>query len=193
VATPDFILELRKHIGTTPLWLSGSTAGIHRFAADGTPEWLLVRRADTGAWSVVTGIIDPGEHPAEAAAREALEEAGVVVEVERLVWQDVTAMVTYDNGDQTQYINHTFRCRWVSGEPHPADGENTEAAFFRADALPPMEEQHARAMGVLIADAPECGLGPLPPARALSAAGVRGTARRTVRRGPVRPASASRG
>ena len=164
MATPDFILHLRRHVGTTPLWLSGSTAGIHRTRPDGTVEWLLVRRADTGGWSVVTGIVDPGEHPHEAAVREALEEAGVVVEVERLVWQDVTALVTYDNGDQTRYINHTFRCRWVSGEPHPADGENTEAAFFPADALPELDDDHARAMGVLIADAPECGLGPLPPA-----------------------------
>lgn len=164
MATPDFILHLREHIGTTPLWLSGSTAGVHRTGPDGTPEWLLVRRADTGQWSVVTGIVDPGEHPAEAAAREALEEAGVVVEVERLVWQDVTAMVTYDNGDRTQYINHTFRCRWVSGEPHPADGENTAATFFAEDDLPPMPDDHARAMRALIADAPECGLGPLPPA-----------------------------
>ncbi|HHU39973.1 MAG TPA: NUDIX domain-containing protein [Propionibacterium sp.] len=162
MAIPDFILDLRRHIGTAPLWLSGSTAGIHRDTPEGRTEWLLVRRADSGQWSVVTGIVDPGEHPAQAAAREALEEAGVVVEVERLVWQDVTPMVTYDNGDQTQYINHTFRCRWVSGEPHPADGENTAAAFFPADALPPMADQHAGAMRALIVDAPECGLGPLP-------------------------------
>ena len=164
MATPDFILELRERVGNAPLWLSGSTAGIHRTRPDGTPEWLLVRRADSGAWSVVTGIVDPGEHPHEAAVREALEEAGVVVEVERLVWQDVTAMRTYDNGDRTQYINHTFRCRWISGEPHPADGENTEAAFFGEDELPPMAQDHARAMRALILDAPECGLGPLPPA-----------------------------
>lgn len=164
MAIPDFIVDLREHIGTKPLWLSGSMAGVHRTGPDGTPEWLFVRRADTGAWSVVTGIVDPGEHPAEAAAREALEEAGVVVEVERLVWQHVTDMVTYDNGDRTQYINHVFRCRWVSGEPHPGDGENTEAAFFAADALPAMNEEHTRGMGVLLADAPECGLGPLPQA-----------------------------
>ena len=31
---------------------------------------LLARRADNGAWSPVTGIIDPGEHPGDAALRE---------------------------------------------------------------------------------------------------------------------------
>ena len=161
MATPDFILHLRRHVGTTPLWLSGSTAGIHRTRPDGTVEWLLVRRADTGGWSVVTGIVDPGEHPHEAAVREALEEAGVVVEVERLVWQDVTDMRTYDNGDQTQYINHTFRCRWVSGEPHPADGENTDARFFRVDDLPEMPPVHADRARVAIENRPEARLGRL--------------------------------
>lgn len=162
MATPDFIVHLRERVGHTPLWLSGSAAGVHRTRADGVREWLLVRRADNAAWSPVTGIVDPGEHPAEAAVREVWEEAGVVAEVERLVWQDVTDMVTYANGDQTQYINHTFRCRWVSGEPHPADGENTEAAFFAEGEFPPLHGHHARTVGVLLADAPECGLGPLP-------------------------------
>lgn len=162
MATPEFILALRARIGTLPLWLSGSTAGIHRTRADGVREWLLVRRADTGEWSLVTGIVDPGEHPYQAAVREAEEEAGVEIEVEHLVWQDVTPMVVYDNGDRTQYINHTFRCRWVAGEPHPADGENLEASFFAEGDLPPLREDYARALAVLMSDRVECGLGDLP-------------------------------
>ena len=140
---------------------SGVTVGVHREGAQGT-EWLLVRNAESGRWSPVTGIIDPGEHPFEAGAREVAEEAGVQAEIERLVWQDITDVVTYSNGDQTQYINNTFRARWIAGEPRPADGENTEAAFFGEDEFPPMSEQHDAAMRVLLADAPECGMGPIP-------------------------------
>lgn len=162
VSTPEFILSLREKVGHAPLWLSGSTAGVHRTGTGGVREWLFVRRADSGEWTIVTGIVDPGEHPAEAAVREAAEEAGVLVEAERLVWQDVTELVTYDNGDQTRYINHTFACRWVSGEPHPADGENTEADFFAEGDFPVLRADHARTMRVLIADAPECGLGAMP-------------------------------
>lgn len=161
MATPDFILDLRSSIGTRMLWLSGVTVGVHREGAQGT-EWLLVRNAESGRWSPVTGIIDPGEHPFEAGAREVAEEAGVQAEIERLVWQDITDVVTYSNGDQTQYINNTFRARWIAGEPRPADGENTEAAFFGEDEFPPMSEQHDAAMRVLLADAPECGMGPIP-------------------------------
>ncbi|ARJ06363.1 NUDIX domain-containing protein [Humibacter sp. BT305] len=134
--TPDFVLELREKIGHAPLWLSGVTGVVVR---DG--DVLLVKRADTGAWTPVTGIIDPGEEPAIAAEREVLEEAGIVAEAEVLTWVHTIPMVTYPNGDQSQYLDIAFRMRYVSGHPHPADGENTEAAWFALDALPEMSDE----------------------------------------------------
>ena len=77
MAIPSFVVDLRASVGHHPLWLSGVTAVVLRESA-GVPEVLLVRRADSGAWTPVTGIIDPGEQPAVAAAREVLEEASVV-------------------------------------------------------------------------------------------------------------------
>jgi len=130
---PDFVIELRKMIGHHPLWLSGSTAVIFR-----GDEVLLIRRADDGGWAPVTGIIDPGEEPADAAVREAMEEAGVVIEVERLASISTMDMLTYDNGDQAQYIDHTFRCRHISGEPRADDDETTDARWFPVAELPEM-------------------------------------------------------
>ena len=92
MATPQFILDLRAKIGTVPLWLSGVTAVVVR-----DDDVLLVRRSDTGEWSPVCGIIDPGEDPSEAATREVLEEADVVATVEHLAWVHVTEMYTYCN------------------------------------------------------------------------------------------------
>ena len=60
---------------------------------------LLVRRSDNGAWTPVTGIVDPGEDPHVTAVREVEEEACVVAEVERLVWVSATEVVTHVNGD----------------------------------------------------------------------------------------------
>ena len=131
--TPPFVLDLRAAVGHQLLWLSGVTAVVLR-----EQEVLLVRRADNGAWTPVTGIIDPGEQPAVAAAREVLEEASVVAVPERLAWVNSEPALQYENGDRAQYLDHTFRFRWVSGEPTPGDEENTEAAFFPLDALPPM-------------------------------------------------------
>lgn len=140
---PDFVLALRARIGHDPLWLPGVTAVV----LDGDhdhPRVLLVRRSDTGQWAPVTGIVDPGEHPATTAVREVLEEAGVTCTVEGLVSVGVTAPIVHVNGDRAQYLDHTFRCRYVGGEPHPADDESTEAGWARLDDLPPVAP-HLRA------------------------------------------------
>jgi len=136
--TPDFVLALREKIGTAPLWLSGVTAVVTR-----GDDVLMVKRSDTGSWTPVTGIIDPGEQPAVAAAREVLEEADVVARPIRLAMVDVTESVTYANGDVSQYLDLTFLFEYVSGEPFPADGENTEARWFARSELPEMARDMA--------------------------------------------------
>jgi len=139
MAVPEFILELREKVGTQPLWLSGVTAVV----LDETGgRVLLIRRADSGDWAPITGIIDPGEQPAVAAAREALEEANVIIEVERLAGVGVTPPVVYPNGDRAQYLDVIFSCRWVSGDPRPADGEALEVRWFPVDRLPEMPTEY---------------------------------------------------
>ena len=135
MATPDFVLSLRAKIGTHLLWLPGVTAVVTRTIGDRT-HVLLVRRADDGRWTPVTGIVDPGEQPAVAAVREVAEEAGVVAVAERLALVHALPPMRYPNGDRSQYLDHVFSCRWIGGEPWPADGENTDARFFDLDALP---------------------------------------------------------
>lgn len=148
--TPDFVLALREKIGTDPLWLSGVTAVVFK-----EESVLLVRRSDTGDWTPVTGIIDPGEHPATAAVREVEEEANVTASVERLVRVGVTNPVVYPNGDQSQYLDLVFRLRFESGTAFPADGENTEAAWFALDALPALSEDMADRIRAAVDNRPE--------------------------------------
>jgi 8-oxo-dGTP pyrophosphatase MutT (NUDIX family) len=149
VPTPDFVLELRRFVGTRPLYLSGVTAVIVR---DG--EVLLGRRSDNGALTPITGIIDPGEEPADAACREALEEAGVVVRADHLAWVHQIPRVTYANGDQTDYLDLTFRCSWISGEPYPADGEMTDVGWYPLDPLPDMSDEMRRRIRSALHDGP---------------------------------------
>ena len=141
MATPDFVLELRRHVGHAPLWMPGTTA-------------VVLRRADNGAWTPVTGIVDPGEEPAVAAAREVLEETAVVARPTRLLSVEVVGPVTYVNGDVTTYLDVAFACEWVEGRPEPADGENTEARFVRADRLPPMNARFTRAIARALSGEP---------------------------------------
>jgi 8-oxo-dGTP pyrophosphatase MutT (NUDIX family) len=142
---PSFITELRSRIGHAPLWLIGITAVV---VHDG--RVLVIERADNGAWTPVTGIVDPGEEPADAAVREVAEEAGVAAVPVRLAWVHATAPVVHANGDRAQYLDHVFVMRWVGGEPHPADDETTAARWSAAGALPPMSAQmHARLAAAL--------------------------------------------
>lgn len=145
--TPDFVLELRSFVGTRPIPLVGVTAVIER---DG--RILMGRRSDNGALTPITGIVDPGEEPADAACREALEEAGVVVRATRLAWVHQIPRVTYENGDQTDYLDLTFRCEWVSGEPYPADGEMTDLGWHPADALVDVSDEMRRRIAAALAD-----------------------------------------
>ena len=133
---PDFIVEMREQIGHAPLWLPGVTAVITR----GDDHVLLVRRADNGQWTPVTGIVDPGEEPAVTAAREAREETGVVIRVDRLAGTAVHPEVTYANGDRAAYLDLTFACTWLEGEAHVADDESSEVRWWPLASLPPMSD-----------------------------------------------------
>jgi 8-oxo-dGTP pyrophosphatase MutT (NUDIX family) len=136
---PDFILELREKVGHAPLPLVGVSAVVIR-----DHQVLLGRRSDDGALTPVTGIVDPGEEPADAAVREALEEAGVVIRATRLASVHQVQRVTYDNGDQADYLDLTFRCEWLEGDPYPADGELSEVGWHDLESLPPMDPDMRR-------------------------------------------------
>jgi 8-oxo-dGTP pyrophosphatase MutT (NUDIX family) len=147
MATPEFVLALREKIGTAPLPLVGVTAVVFR-----GERVLLGRRADNGALQPVSGIVDPGEEPADTAVRECLEEAGVVVRAERLALVQQIPRITYANGDQVDYLDLVFRCTWVSGDPHPADGELTEIGWYRLGELAEVDQTHVRKIALALAE-----------------------------------------
>jgi 8-oxo-dGTP pyrophosphatase MutT (NUDIX family) len=169
MATPEFIVALREHVGTAPLWLPAVAAVVVRPAAHrtrtatgtetrteaGTDEVLLVRRADTGAWTSVTGILDPGEEPAVGAVREVLEETGVVARADRLVGAHVTPEVVYGNGDRSVFLALCFRCSYVSGDARVGDDESVDVRWFPADGLPELGAEQRRRIALALADAPE--------------------------------------
>ncbi|WP_068493446.1 NUDIX hydrolase [Pseudoclavibacter helvolus] len=157
---PEFVADLRAKIGPEhPLWLAGATAVIIRPRAGAAgDEVLLVRRSDNGVWSPVTGIVDPGEHPATAAVRESLEEAMVEVRVDRLVRLSVSPKIVHATGDRAQYCDLVFRCSWISGEAAVGDDESVDVAWFPVDALPEMPEHLSSRVAVAVADRPECEL-----------------------------------
>jgi 8-oxo-dGTP pyrophosphatase MutT (NUDIX family) len=144
---PEFVAQLRSMVGQHELWLPGVTAVVRR-----GDELLLTLRADTGEWSPVTGIVDPGEEPAVAAAREVLEEAGVEVSVDRVASVGVVPDVVYENGDRASYLDITFACTWVAGEARVGDDENTDVRWWPIADLPPMADSLRRRIADALAD-----------------------------------------
>ncbi|MFD1213922.1 NUDIX domain-containing protein [Arthrobacter sp. GCM10027362] len=136
--TPDFILQLRSKIGHDLLWLPGVTAVV----LDDAGRVLLCQRADNLHWTLVTGIVDPGEHPARTAVREVLEETAVVAEVEHLAEVYAGGPMQFVNGDRAQFLNLTFRCRYVSGRARVNDDESAQVGWFGLDQLPELSDYH---------------------------------------------------
>lgn len=144
-------MTLREKIGHDPLWLSGVCAVV----LDSQGRVLLTRRADTGRWSLISGILEPGEQPARALVREIREETGIEAEVERLASVLALEPMVVPNGDRCQFLSLTFRCRHLSGEPYVADDENLEVAWFPVDQLPAMSASaHRRLAAGLLSEGP---------------------------------------
>ncbi|MEU5305184.1 NUDIX hydrolase [Streptomyces noursei] len=136
MAIPDFIRDLRADIGTKLLWLPGVSAVV----LDDAGRVLLSKRVDTGDWSVIGGIPEPGEQPAETAVREVYEETAVRVVPEGVVLVEAMSPTRYPNGDMCQFLDVTLRCRAVGGEARVNDDESLEVGWFAMDALPELDD-----------------------------------------------------
>lgn len=103
---------------------------------------LLVRRAmnpERGKWSLPAGYLDQGEDPAVTAAREALEETGLVVEIETIL--DVFFNPPGGGGASIFVL---YRARLVGGELRAGDDAD-DAGFFALDQLPELAFASTRA------------------------------------------------
>jgi 8-oxo-dGTP pyrophosphatase MutT (NUDIX family) len=135
---PEFVKALRTKIGNDLILLPSVDAIVFNDAG----EVLLHRRADSGKWSLISGIMEPGEEPAVAVVREVFEETGVTAVPERITGVFATPVVVYPNGDRAQYVVTCFVCRAASGEPHVHDDESLEVRYFPIAAVPPLRDDH---------------------------------------------------
>jgi len=142
VPTPAFVLDLRRRYGSGLLLLPGVCAVLVR--TDLEPRrshLLLVRRSDSGAWTLPAGIVEPGEQPATTIVRELWEETRVFARADRLAWLVADPALTYPNGDRCQFLTLVFRCSYVSGQARVGDEESLEVSWFPTDGLPELDER----------------------------------------------------
>lgn len=130
---PEFISALRSKIGHDLLQLPTVLVLIR----DEANRLLLVKDGDDGLWTCPGGIVDPYELPANAAVREAWEEAGVQVQLTSLVgvFGGELCYTHYSNGDKVAWVSIVFAARVVGGSAAPDGEETTAAQFFTAEEV----------------------------------------------------------
>lgn len=129
----DYVKNLRAKVGPELIMFPTVSA----IVLNDRGEILLGQRSDNRQWSVIAGMMDPGEQPSEALVREVEEETGVQVVIERLAGVALHEVV-YTNGDHCHMVNTWFRCRAVGGEARVNDSESIAVGWFAPDALPAM-------------------------------------------------------
>ncbi len=134
MAISPYIRRLRELVGHELLVLP-SAAVLPR---DERGRILLVRIIDTGRWATIGGAIEPDESPAEAAMREAEEEAGVTLRLGPIlgVLGGPEYRMTYPNGDQTSYVATVFDAEVIGGTPRPDGDETSAVQWWDPDDLP---------------------------------------------------------
>jgi 8-oxo-dGTP pyrophosphatase MutT (NUDIX family) len=129
----DHYRSIRARIGHD-LLLIPAVAAIIR---DAEGRILVLQQKHDRTWSLPAGAVEPGESPAQAAMREALEETGLRVRPVRLagVVGGETCRVRYGNGDQVEYVVTVFECEVVGGELLPESDETRGFAYVGVDEL----------------------------------------------------------
>ncbi|MEM7427387.1 MAG: NUDIX domain-containing protein [Pseudomonadota bacterium] len=126
-----YLKTLREKVGTDLLVLPSTSVII--FRDDG--RFALLKVPGKDAWMMVGGFVEPFEHPADSAAREAWEEIGLDVELTHLigVFGGPEGEVVYDHGDRVSYVSTVFGAR-IRGGVVKVDGDEAEdAGWFTPD------------------------------------------------------------
>jgi 8-oxo-dGTP pyrophosphatase MutT (NUDIX family) len=151
MAISEYLRRLRERIGHELVLLPAVCVLVW----DDDGRLLLMREAQTGLWQTVGGMVDPDESPWDAAAREAREETGLTVRIDRLrsALGGPGYRVNYPNGDVCSYVSIVFDVGVVSGELS-GDDEVAELRWFDRDEigaldLDPLNRHLLRDVGVL--------------------------------------------
>jgi ADP-ribose pyrophosphatase YjhB (NUDIX family) len=93
-------------------------------------DLLLLRRSDSGRWTIPTGGLKKNETLTQCAVRECREETGLDIEITGLVgvFSDPGHVIAYADGEVRQPVNTCFTAQIIGGNLATSD-EASEVAW----------------------------------------------------------------
>ncbi len=126
---------------STPSFSVGSICVIQRE----DDSILLLRLLYRARWGFPGGLLKRGEHPVEAARREALEETGLDIQV--------VAAPAVVVAPEPRRVDVVYRCRLTEGSDPDSlrlnSAEVVEARWFHPDDLPELQHEASQALMAL--------------------------------------------
>ena len=151
----DYLAKLRGKVGHDLLLLPSAAVAV----SDDQMRLLLCLHADKQTWVAPGGLIEPGEHPSDAAVRETWEETGLIVKITGIlgVYGGQDLIIDYPNGDKAAYVGTIFRASIIGGTLRPDGQEILDLRYFTREefAAVPHSKWMDSAVSVLFAKTSE--------------------------------------
>ncbi|MFY3791349.1 NUDIX hydrolase [Ureibacillus sp. MALMAid1270] len=130
----NYIMELRKVVGTRPLIMVGACVILQNEKR----EILLQLRKDNNCWGLAGGSLELGETLEQAAKRELYEETGLIANKLELfnVYSGEEFYYKYPHGDEVYNVVSAYICNDYEGKIRIEEGESQAISFFDPHNLP---------------------------------------------------------
>ncbi len=133
----SYVWKLRQALGSQRILVP--SVWVMLLNKDGK-VWLGKRRSGN-EWGLFGGVLELGDSVPETACKEVLEETGVHIQPEELVFAGMNTSAaqtnyTYPTGDEVQFLASLFVVKTEAAITSNHDDEHTEFAQFDFNELP---------------------------------------------------------
>lgn len=131
----DYVKYIRNLVGHNKIIMNAGAVIIYNDQS----EILLQLRGDDHFWGLPGGIMEMDETPKETAIREAFEETGYHIELEKFLGDYHFKEKTWPTGDKAHIVCFIYTAKIIGGEQKIDGLETLDLKWFSKDNLPKID------------------------------------------------------